>query len=319
MNGRPVILVWHRRQRAYRRALEPLLPGVEVRGLDPPRGGPPDAGDVPARRVGVLVTWDLPAGCLDLLPDLAWVQLTGAGVDHFLDRDDLAADVRLTRSLGRFGQQVAEYVVGFLLRDLLGIEAYRSRQELRRWEQGPRPLLADRTVGVVGLGSLGGRLATLLSAVGARVVGVNRGGDAVTGTDRVLPFREWHRLLPEVDILVLAAPLTPETRHMLDAAALSRLPEGATLVNVGRGELVDEQALLDALDSGRLRRAVLDVFSTEPLPADHPLWTAPGAVITPHVAAPSEPGPIAEEVAENYRRLVADEPLVNEVDRRRGY
>lgn len=313
------ILVWHERQKAYREALEPLLEGVEVRGLDRPGDGRPDAGEVPGEGVAALVTWDLPAGCLDLLPDLAWVQLTGAGVDHFLGRADLAADVRLTRSLGRFGQQVAEYVLGFLLADLVGIDAYRSRQELRRWKQDARPLLADRTVGVVGLGSLGGRLAVVLSAVGATVVGVNRSGRAVAGTDRVLPFARWRGALPGLDALVLAAPLTPETRRMVDAGALSRLAEGATLVNVGRGELVDEEALLEALRSGRLRRAVLDVFATEPLPEDHPLWTAPGAVITPHVAAPSEPAPIAREIAENYRRLVAGEPLVNEVDRRRGY
>lgn len=319
MKERPVILVWHHRHEAYRRALMGLLSGVEVRGVEPPDAAPPEAGAVPGEGARVLVTWDLPPGCLDLLPDLAWVQLTGAGVDHFVGRPDLPADVRLTRSLGRFGQQVAEYVLGFLLQDLLDTDAYRQQQERRRWHRQPRPLLADRTVGVVGLGSLGSRLAAVLSAVGARVVGVTRSGEAVPGTHEVSPFSRWRQTLSGLDVLVLAAPLTPETRRMVDAEALSRLPEGATLVNVGRGELVDEAALLEALRSGRLRRAVLDVFSTEPLPRDHPLWTAPGTVITPHVAAPSEPVPIAEEVAANYRRFVAGEPLANEVDRDRGY
>ncbi|MGD8331385.1 MAG: D-2-hydroxyacid dehydrogenase, partial [Acidobacteriota bacterium] len=263
--------------------------------------------------------WKVPAGALRHLPRLRWVQVSGAGVDHFLQREDLAPGVLLTRSLGRFGVQVAEYVVGYLLHHLLAVDRYRERQRQRLWEREERPLLADRTVGVIGLGSLGLPIARLLTAMGTRVVGVRRSPDAVDGIEETLPAANWRHLLPRCEALVLAAPRTSETVGMIDSAALAALPRGAVLVNVARGDLIDEAALLDALDSGHLGAAVLDVFTVEPLPRDNPLWRHPRAVITPHIAAPSEPELIADEFAENYRRFVAGRELINEVDRGRGY
>lgn len=309
----PAVLVWHPEAEAYRRALAPLLPGVRVEVVESRR--PPE---VPGAEP-ILLTWRPPPGAFKQLPSLQWIQATGAGVDHLLARDDLPRGVALTRSLGRFGIQAAEFVTGYLLFLLLEIEAYRRDQDRAVWQPRPRRLLADLTVGVLGLGALGGAIADRLGSLGADVLGACRRPRPARGVRRVYAGDDWSAMLPGCDALVLAAPLTPETRGMVDGTALGRLPEGAILVNVGRGALVDEAALLEALRSGRLGAAVLDAFAVEPLPPDSPLWTEPSAWITPHVAAPSEVEPIAQEFADNYRRFVDGSELENRVDVDRGY
>jgi len=320
MKRLPGILVWHADGDAYADALAERLPGTPI---DVVTAADHDSGEAATGAAGTdaeaLLAWKVPAGALRRLPRLRWVQVSGAGIDHFLHRDDLGPDVLLTRSLGRFGIQVAEYVVGYLLHHLLAVDRYLERQRQRLWEREERPLLADRTVGVIGLGSLGLPIARLLTAMGTRVVGVRRSGGAIDGIADVFSAANWRDLLPRCEALVLAAPKTAETVGMIDADALAALPPGAVLINVARGDLVDEAALIAALDCGHLGAAVLDVFSVEPLPRDNPLWRHPRAVITPHVAAPSEVEVIADEFADNYRRFVAGASLINEIDRRRGY
>ncbi len=336
MNEKPRILVWHSQSDAYGDALRARLPETPIEAINAarhetgaaalraPESGPTVGDDASAAAEAmssaeVLLAWKVPPGALAPMPALRWVQVTGAGVDHFLESSELAAAVTVTRSLGRFGVQVSEYVVGYLLHHLIGIGAYRDQQRRHHWTPGERPLLADRTVGIVGLGSLGLPTARALAALGARVLGVRRSGLALEGVDEVFAAANWRDMLPACDALVITAPKTADTVGMIDREALAALPPGAVLINVARGELVDEDALLAALDSGHLGAAVLDVFASEPLPEDHPLWDQPGVLITPHIAAPSEVEVIADEFAENYRRYVAGRELINVVDRSRGY
>ena len=331
MDSKPPIVVWQAQAEAYREALEARLPDVSIEPIQPggthaelleaAAAGGPGAQQEAARFVDaeVVLAWKLPAGLLRAFPALRWVQVTGAGIDHFLGREDLPDDVVLTRSLGRFGLQVAEYVVGYLLHGLLDIAAYRERQTRHAWERGERPLLADSTIGIMGLGSLGLPTARTLAALGTRVVAATRSGNPAEGVDQVFGFDTWREMLPQCDALVLAIPLTDETEGMIDAAALAALPPGAVLINVARGALIDDDALIDALDRGHLSAAVLDVFSEEPLPEDHPLWKRSGAWITPHIAAPSEFDAMIDEFVANYERFVAGRALINVVDRRRGY
>lgn len=321
MKPLPPIAVWDARPKDYRDALEKRIPGVTitaVRADDHDTGEAAHAGH-PGSDAEVLLAWKIPPGALATLTRLRWIQVSGAGVDHFLRRADLPPDVIVTRSLGRFGAQVAEYVLAYLLHHLVGIEAYRESQRRASWRRRERPLLADRTVGIVGLGSLGLPVARSLSALGTRVLGVRRSGLAIEGIDDVVSSKNWRTLLPSCDALVIAAPKTPETVGMIDAEALAALPRGAVLINVARGDLVDEAALLQALDTGHLGAAVLDVFPVEPLPPESPLWHHARAVVTPHVAAPSEVEVIANEFAENYRRFVDGRELINVVNRERGY
>lgn len=309
----PRVLVCHDDAQTYRRLLTERLPAVPVETLAPraPVSSAPD--------VEVLLTWRPPPGLLERLPSLRWLHATGAGVDHLLGRDDLTASVTVTRSVGRFGTQAAEYVAGYLLHLLLDVEQYRRDQDRAIWRPRPRRLLDDLVVGVMGLGSMGGAIAELLGAMGAEVLGACRTSRTARGVHQVYAGDAWREMLPHCRVLVLAMPLTGDTRGMIDGEALDRLPEGAILVNVARGALVDDQALLAALRSGRLGAAVLDTFAQEPLPQSSPLWTEPRAWITPHVAAPSEPELIADEFAASYRRFVDGLPLEEEVRRRRGY
>ena len=309
----PPVLVWHERAAEYRKALIPRLPGVRI---DVATGLRPGAELSDAR---VLLAWKLPPSVLGRMPQLQWMQVSGAGVDHFLARDDLRPEITVTRSLAHFGAQAAEYVVGYLLSLVLGVEDYRRDQSRARWNPRPRPLLGELTVGIVGLGSLGATIAERIGQFGADVLGVCRGSRPVPHVRRVFTPDDWRTMLPHCDALVLAAPLTDETRGMIDTAALAALPATAMLVNVARGALIDEDALLQALRDGRLGAAVLDTLSEEPLPATSPLWTEPRAWITPHVAGPSEIEPIADEFADNYRRFTRGAGLENVVDRRLGY
>lgn len=309
----PPVVVWHRRAEEYRRALAPRLPGVRIETVSGLRAS---QGAFDAR---VLLTWTIPPGELQRFPQLQWVQSSGAGVDHLLVRDDLGPGVLVTRSLGRFGAQTAEYVIGYLLSLLLGVETYRRDQDRAVWRPRARPLLRDLTVGIVGLGSLGSEIAEKLDRMGAQVLGVCRQPRPVPHVQRVFPADGWRDMLPHCGALVLAAPLTAETRGMVDAEALAALPPEAALINISRGALIDEKALLGALRAARLQAAVLDTFETEPLAPESQLWTEPRAWITPHVAGPSEVEPIAEEFADNYRRFAAGAEMANMVDRELGY
>lgn len=309
----PPVLVWHRRADEYRKLLRQRLPGVPLETCS--TGHLPDD----ARRAEVLLTWTPPPSALDRLPSLRWIHLAGAGADHLLDRDDLDPEVLISKSRGRFGLQAAEYVIGWLLHFLLEIEAYRRDQDRGRWNQRARPLLADATVGVVGLGNVGGTIAERLAGAGAQVLGSCRRSRPMASVAAVWAAGSWREMLPRCDALVLAAPLTEETRGMVDADALAALPDGAILVNVARGGLLVEDDLVAALRNGELRAAVLDAFEEEPLPPDCPLWTEPRVWITPHVAAPSEDDVIADEFADNYRRFLDGQSPEPRVDRTAGY
>lgn len=187
------------------------------------------------------------------------------------------------------------------------------------WRNGQiPPLAAERPVTVLGMGELGQAAAAMLTAMGFPVTGVSASGRAVPGVS-VLPIAQLDQALARAQILVCLLPDTPATRGLLDADHLSRLPDGAWLINPGRGTLIDDEALLQGLDRGRPGHAVLDVFRTEPLPQDHPFWAHPAVTVTPHIAAETRPATAAPVVAQNLRRAMAGRPLLHLVDRDRGY
>lgn len=180
-------------------------------------------------------------------------------------------------------------------------------------------MLRGHTALVVGLGAIGSEVARLLRAAGLRVLGVSRGGAARPHAAETGAVADLDRVLPRAEIVVLTIPLTAATRHLLDARRLGLLPRGAWLVNVGRGALVDEAALVAALRAGQVGRAALDVFEVEPLPADSPLWAMGSVIVTAHVAGPDAVAAVCDVFAENYARFRAGQPLLYRVDRARGY
>ena len=294
----------------WRTALEAILPDVAVR--TPEEIGPGDA-------VRYALVWKPPAGFFARHPGLRLVTILGAGADALAGRDDLP-DVPVTRlSDPEMARMMAHYVLFSVLRYARDIPAFEAAQRAGRWHyvhpREPRRI----HVGVLGLGELGGAAALELARQGFAVSGWSRtakdlpGVTCRSGPEALLPF------LASVEILVVMLPLTPQTRRLLGAPEIAALPQGAKLVNVSRGAVIDEAALVAALRSGHLGGATLDVFETEPLPQGHVLWGMEGVLVTPHLASVAIPASAALQVAENIRRVRAGEAPRQRIDLTRGY
>lgn len=311
MSTEPTVLILDRDAEEYAERLA----GENVRLLWAPR---PQA--LPAGAETATVVLGEPAMIMNAeqrLPELAWVQSTWAGLTPLLPL--ARRGVAITGVKEVFGGQMAEYVLAGLLQQVLRLREREAAQRDRRWWPEPTGSLAGLTLGVMGTGSIGSVVAERAGGFGMRVVGFSRGGRPRPGFERVFAAHALHEFLGACDHVAAVLPDTPETRKLLDGAALAAMRPGALLINVGRGTLVDENALLSALRSGRLGGAMLDVFETEPLPPEHPFWSCPGLTITAHVAARSWPRDIAEIFRDNLRRFRARETLRFRLDPERGY
>ncbi|MDD8021494.1 MAG: glyoxylate/hydroxypyruvate reductase A [Paracoccaceae bacterium] len=211
-----------------------------------------------------------------------------------------------------------EWVTGHVLRAHLGMDRHIINPD-RIWDQTAPPLARERGVTVLGLGALGAACASTLASLGFPVTGWSRTPKSLPGILCESGPEGLHRALSRAEILVTILPNTPETTNLLNADTLALLPRGATILNPGRGTLIDDVALLATLDSGQVGQATLDVFRVEPLPADHPYWAHPKVTVTPHIAAETRPSSAARVIVENIRRDQAGEPLLHLVDRSRGY
>jgi phosphoglycerate dehydrogenase-like enzyme len=262
---------------------------------------------------------------------LRWVHSAAAGVGAALFPEMVASPVVLTNSAGVHAVPIAEHVVGGVLYLLRMFDVAVSRQRSATWDKEPFVgagslirEMSDCRVLVVGAGGLGQAIATRMSALGARCTGLRRRPDlgVPQGFDRVAGLESLDSELPNSDVLVLTVPLTQETRGLMTASRLDRLPREAILVNVARGALVDEEALAVMLASRRIRGAVLDVFAEEPLPPGSPFWGLESVLLTPHVSAVS-PGRFWDRAvalfAENWRRYERGAQLRNQVDKQSGY
>lgn len=246
--------------------------------------------------------------------NLRWMHTFSAGIDDPFFQTLIDRGVRITTSSGAHAVPIAQTVMLYLLALSRDLPGWLRDQAERRWN--PRDLrdLQGQHLGVVGLGPIGIEVARLGAAFGMRVTGLRRTprGDEPCETWEIGRLDE---LLPLIDALVLAVPLTPQTRQLIDAAALARLKPGALLVNIARGEVVDEDALVEALRSGRVGGAGLDVFASEPLPESSPLWSMPGVIVTPHSSGtnPGNEDRASEIFLDNLGRYVRGEPMRNEV------
>lgn len=253
------------------------------------------------------------------LPErVRWVQLPSAGVERWLGR--LPEGPVYTSAAGAFALPVAEHGLALML---AGARRLAEAARAREWGalRGEVRSLEGATVAIVGAGAIGRALIELLAPFRPRILAVTRRGHPVPGAAETVPSDGVDEVLGEADFVVLAAPGTPGTRHVIDAERLARMRPDAWLVNIGRGSLVDTDALVAALEAGRLGGAALDVTEPEPLPTGHPLWSHPRVLITPHVATPpeSERRHMAERVRENVARFAAGEELVGVVDVDAGY
>ncbi|OLC59349.1 MAG: hypothetical protein AUH76_14835 [Candidatus Rokubacteria bacterium 13_1_40CM_4_67_11] len=267
----------------------------------------------------VIYAWKFPPDLYARAARLAWVQVMGAGVESVLV-PTLPAGVTVTRAPGIFGPWMREYVLGWCLWVTQRMDTYRAAQRERRWRQEVLPeRLAGKTMTIVGLGDIGRVIAAAARGLGMRVLGVSRSGRAVREAERVYRLPALERALGQADFAVVVLPLTDATRGLIGARALAAMKPTAWLVNIGRGPVVDEASLAQALRERRLGGAVLDVFATEPLPAEHPLWGLDNVVLTPHISGPSTPAEIAPVFNDNLARWLAGRPLRHVVNRAQGY
>jgi len=252
---------------------------------------------------------------------LRWMQSNSVGLDRVLCAGRALDGIVVTSVRGVYDDEVADHAVALVLALARGLGPARDAQKERRWDRRPLQTLRDRSALILGFGGVGRAIASRLAAFGMRTEGARRGEGEAGPPFRVWGGSAWRDALPGVATLVLALPLTRETRHLVGAAELQRLPRGAHVINVGRGGTLDEGALVDALETGHLGGAALDVFEQEPLRTESALWDVPGLLVSPHVArSPEAPPRRWEPVAvENLRRFAHGETLLNVVDKERGY
>lgn len=288
----------------------------------------------------VLYTFHLPVNALELAPRLRWVQLHSAGADHILDHPVLQSDVAVTTTSGIHATPIAEYVFASILAHRWRVPYWTHCQREARWPTGrwslyARPELRNSTLGIVGYGSIGREVGRLGQAFGMQVVALRRSagradkGYAVENTGdpagaipgRFYPPEALHEMLAECDYVVIALPLTPATTHFFGEKELRAMKPSAYLVNIARGPIVDEAALIRALRDKWIAGAGLDVFEEEPLPPSSPLWELESALISPHVAGftPRYDERATALFTRNLDRYVTGEPLLNLVNKARGY
>lgn len=249
---------------------------------------------------------------------LKWVQSCWAGVDR-LCQPGLKRDYILTGVTGQFGNLISEYIIGYVFALERQFFQMHANQLDKQWKPLPYRRPQQLTMGIVGLGSIGKHLAKVAANFGFCVTGLNRSGAACDAVEKVYTNEQRDEFLADVDYVVITLPATPLTHHMVNLSFLSHMKPSAVFMNVGRGSVVDEQALIQTLQQSRIRAAVLDVFETEPLPQDSPLWRLPNVYITPHVSAESFPEDIVGVFQRNYQRYLKRKKLHHVVDFERGY
>lgn len=293
-------------------AINAIAPEIEMRIW-------PEVGR--AEEVTFALVWHHPPGVLSSLPNLKALSSMGAGIDHLVDNPEVPAHLPVARIVDpALVQSMTEYIVTATLLHFRDFDLYRTHQSAARWQPEKPKRIQDVQIGIMGIGALGSDAATRLRAIGFEVIGWSRTqkqhpalSKSYAGQDQLAVFLE------KTDVLVCLLPLTPDTRGILNWDVFAALPKGAYVINVARGAHLVEKDLIDAVDTGHLSGACLDVFKEEPLPPSHAFWSHPAITVTPHIASITDPISAAQQVVENYRRAAAGAYLLNQVDLKRGY
>ena len=295
----------------WKAELAKAIPELEVRVW-------PECGD--ADDIEYALAWNPPPGLLASFPNLRFIQALGMGIDPFLTDPKLPKSVPLARLVDPdMVRQMSEFVVHAVLRFHRQSTLYADHQKKRLWRQEAIPDTSGATVGIMGLGMLGADAAAKLEAIGFRVRGWSLRPHEMQNIENFHGRGGFEDFISGVQFLVCLLPLNESTADIINKDTLALLPQGAYVINAARGGHVVEDDLLGAINSGHIAGAALDVFRTEPLPADHPFWPHPNIHVTPHIAALTNPITAARLVAENIQRAAAGQPPDNLVDIRRGY
>lgn len=319
------------RSRVFRMT-EPLIADAKARSkMNPATSISEDLRDLSwlSRAIGlvthndVLIRQDFPLRDLRRrAPQLRWIHITGAGIEPLLPLDWLPEQVILTNNSGVHADKIRESTAMMLLMLNTRIPAIISNQRKANWEQIFSPVIREKTVLIIGLGGMGGAAVQAAHQLGLRIFGVRRGDAPHPNVERIFQMSNFDDALTRADFVLLAAPLTPETRLLMDRRRIGLMKPGSGFINIGRAGLADYDALADALGEGRISGAVLDVFDPEPLPPNSPLWKVDNLIMIPHVSSDDEDRYLPRTfdlVFKNVRRLAAGQELLNVVDRDRGY
>jgi phosphoglycerate dehydrogenase-like enzyme len=313
-----VVLVMHKieeRHEAAIRAVDPRVRLIMTTDGDRALAVAPEA--------EVVVAWHMPQAMLDRATALRWIHSTAAGVDNLLLPAVTSGRVRLTSSVGIHTIGLPEHVMALVLAFARRLNVAVRNQARHRWDRAPAigDEIHGKTLGVLGLGAIGRALAQRAAAFGMRIIGTKRTPEAIEHVERVLPPSATDDVLRAADYLAIILPLTAETRGLIDGRALGLMRPSAVLINVGRGAVVQEAALIDALRARTIAGAGLDVFEREPLPADSPLYDMENVIITPHVSGASVTylDRAIPLFCDNLRRYLDGAPMRNVVDPARGY
>ncbi len=303
--------------------IEPHLPSnIDVVEVDSEGNLDGDASDAEVYVNGFYLKTSTLDKVLRAAPKLRWQQSPSAGVNHILTPNFLQKDIILTSSAGVHAIPISEFVLTFMLYHAKNLRKLQTLQDERTWVRGVfLEELADATLLIIGTGNIGQAIASRAKAFGVKVWGSRRHPEPLPNFDKVVGADEWRSLLSAADYVVIATPLTPETQGLIDEAALRSMRQSAYLINIARGAIVDEAALVTALREGWIAGAGLDTVLTEPLPPESPLWSLPNVLITPHCSAlsPRLKERIAQLFIDNLNRYQTGQPLRNVVDKQAGY
>jgi phosphoglycerate dehydrogenase-like enzyme len=306
------LLIYHSDSKTYEEILLKRLPRLEIQSAV----GPEEAQDF-IEKAEIILSWQIPDDLLKRAKRLRWFSSMAAGNEDLVKNPHLPENVILTKATV-YGEMMAEYVFAYLLHFSRNVSKHFGDQKNRIWDRKRPERLKGKVMGILGLGSVGKEIARRGKQFGMRIFGVKRNPEPTRYVDQIFGPKELERLIRQVDVLVAALPLTPETYHFLGEKELGLMKEGAVLFNIGRGKTIDQAALTRVLKTGRIK-GVLDVFETEPLSPESELWKLDNVIITPHVSGINIPEEICEEFVKNYRRWEKGKPLIGLVDRTKGY
>jgi phosphoglycerate dehydrogenase-like enzyme len=315
----PLVILWHDNDGPYREAISDAGLAGEVQVI-----AVKGAAEPPAEhwaRCEALLAFRAKAGLLPKAERLRWIQSLTAGVEGWLALPDLPKGVTLTCARGTHRVQMPENILGALFHLTKPYAAIVEDQKTSKWTRRVSDTLAGKTLGILGLGAIGVELARKAAALEMRVIGTKRAPGPVPRVERVYAPEQTSEVLAQSDYVVLLLPVTPETRGYINSARLAQMKKTAKILNFGRGELIVDADLVDAVHRKIIAGAVLDVFAVEPLPVEHPFWTTPGITVLPHIGGlhPERDGVVAQLFVDNLKRFLAGQPLLHTVERARGY
>jgi phosphoglycerate dehydrogenase-like enzyme len=305
------VLVYHAKEvEEYKRLMEKDFPEADLFFCSSPSDVEKNG---PEAEIA-FVPHDFPQHLFKFMPRVRWVQAMAAGVEHFVRRLEQVQDITLTKMVAVDAVYMAEYVMAYILFFSQEIARILKAQRAKLWEPYPMEFIHNKTCGIMGLGAIGVVIAEKAKAMGMRVVSWDLSRKDAPFVDKQYMAQDLSNFLRESDYVVVVLPVTPATVNLIDMSVLEGMQKGSYLINVCRGEVVDETALVRALRTGMIAGAVLDVFKEEPLPPESELWDCPNLILTPHISGAALPPDMVNFFKDNFLRYLGDEPLEGVVD-----